>query len=617
MLNVEPVIELPRLGIILTNFFSLPHPYADCITISFKDSVSAGMGAQKLAARLNGQNLLIHTAPGNPNSVAVYSKSARFVTRNGCAYLFSGFGRISQKFVFGSYELAKFAGQPEIGEDVGQFTYFAINPDGDVIAETDLLGHGHLFSSQHDDFAMISNRLHLHTLVSQALGSRLELNSTVALSMLFSDHTFFSQQYMSHEMLSCGISVVPIDKRASLRDGVLTLRGKQVFEKTIASEPGNYAELVRCGVNEIIKNVSDIFESPFFGKIIVDLSGGKDSRLVLGSVLRQNGWSNRIALNTIDVPSSQDLPIACGIANHFGASFYAGTDIPQAPFSAEQNLNLWRSYFHGLYHRMGVATWTYEGRNTDTLCFSGGSGEILRTFWYSNLRRDVLPKDDIRTFANRLVKRIIKEPFAAPGNAGTISDHLVSVLEPLPGANLNEKLESHYLYFRNRAHFGLRGFSFYHDCATWFPLMSASLLKAAHSLPFEERAAGRLVRDAMRALAPVLLRFPFDGTKLEENESEIEINSDRSAWEAATAATAKRRIISRAGQKPTLNWAEFYGKVLENVIQAHEESKKLSAVYSEIVPDEYIDVFKKEIAVKSKKSMQMASSLFAIRDSIS
>lgn len=602
----------------MPKFLELPFPYSDCAFISFKDATLAAQGAQQIRPFFAEHDLVVHVlTPSSPSCVAIYSKHSRLIQRADRFHLFSGFGRIGSQFVFGDRDIGSLIKRSDISGEIGQFTYFTVDGEN-VLAETDLLGHGHLFESQHENFAVISNRLHLHTLVLVAFGHKLELNKSAALSMLFSGNVFFSQQNMSHDMLTEGVNLVPVDKRASLKHGMLTWREKASLKYAITGAPLDYEYLIEEGAREVLENARAAIESPEFGEVIVDLSGGKDSRLVFGAALHAQGWQERIALNSSDVRNSQDLPIACGIANHFGAKFYRGDSLPRTPLSAEENVQMWRSYFQGLYHRMGASAWTYEGRNTDSISLSGGSGEILRTFWHENLRQHVRDGDTLDSFASRFAKNLGKERGFGDDRAEVVGKHLASVLRELPGKELGNKLESHYLYFRNRSHFGLRGFSFYHERPTWFPLMSASLLKAAHSIPFFERAQGRVIRDVMARINPVLLGMPFDGKGIERNAAKpVTLNTDRSAWEAATKERETRRIASFAGHKATMIWGQWPDYVRDEAIRAHEEALSMSSTYRDMMPASYIDLLRHEFATKSRHSMTMASALFAVRDSIS
>ena len=628
----------------MPRFFTLPFPFVDCAVINFKDDNSASRCVDRLTSAIGPHGLAIQwRAIGVPDCVVVLSTGASIRSVNGHTRIFSGFGKIEGQFIFGNSELP--AESPNINCEVGQFTYFDISPDG-VRADSDLFGHGHLFASQHRDCAIISNRLHLQTLLIGALGYALDLHRESALSLLFSNDLFFSQQNISRDMLAMGVVLVGIDKRASLKNGVLDYQRKEVLYHCMS--PGSYEQLVNEGVKDIVENVKIVLDKSTFKTVIVELSGGKDSRLVFGAATHHPDWQGRVKLQTRDVPGSEDLPIACGIANLFGAHFYGGSTIRQEPFSAEQSLNLWRSYFHGLYHRVAATSWTNAGRNTEAITLGGGNGETLRTFWHSNLRKHTLPGDTEATLAARLAMNVGLWDVFSRDNEAVIAKYIQDSLEQLPGADVRSKLEAHYLFFRNRSHFGLRGFSFYHEMPTWFPLMSASLLRAAHSLPFEQRASGRLIYDVMQKLHPILPNIRFDGQIRGDTLSrtasfkqralgrfvddvkqkltailstktipcEIALNVDRANWEKATNAAGELNKANRVGLKQTMAWSQWNGFVIDSAIKAHEETKEVSSTYRDIVDDRYIDLLRVEFKLRPKVALGMASRLLAIRDSL-
>jgi hypothetical protein len=628
----------------MPRFVTLPFPFVDCAVINFKDSNSASRCVDRLTSALGLHGLAIQwRAIGIPDCVVVLSTDAPIRSVNGHTRIFSGFGKIEGRFIFGNSELP--AESSNINCDVGQFTYFDIGPDG-VRADNDLFGHGHLFASQHSDCAIISNRLHLQTLVIGALGHALELHGESALSLLFSNDLFFSQQNMSRDMLTKGVVLIGIDKRASLKNGVLDYQRKEVLYHCMS--PGSYEQLVNEGVKDIVENVKIVLDKTTFKTVILELSGGKDSRMVFGAAMHYPDWQARVKLQTREVPGSEDLPIACGIANMFGAHFYGGSTIRQDPLSAEQSLNLWRSYFHGLYHRVAATAWTNSGRNTEALTLGGGNGEIYRTFWHANLRKYTLAGDTVVTFAERIARNAGLWEVFNRDNETAIASYIQNSVDQLPGVDLRSKLEAHYLFFRNRSHFGLRGFSFYHEMPTWFPLMSGSLLRAVHSLPFEQRVSGRLVYDVLQKLHPILANIRFDGqirgdtllraASLKQRASdqfvddvkqklsailstkaipcEIALNVERGNWEKATKAAEELNKANRQGLKQTMLWSQWNSFVIDSAIKAHEEAKLVSSTYRDIVDDRYIDLLRTEYKLRPKMALGMASRLLAIHDSL-
>lgn len=113
-----------------------------------------------------------------------------------------------------------------------------------------------------------------------ALGYKRDLDPSVALSLVFSQNTFFSQQSMSHELLTKGIRTVPVDQQVSARSGILLTKPKASFKDAIHVEPGRYQELVDEGVEDLISNVRIIVEGADFGERHASATrrGGQASR---------------------------------------------------------------------------------------------------------------------------------------------------------------------------------------------------------------------------------------------------------------------------------------------------------------------------------------------------
>lgn len=563
-------------------FLVLPEPYRDCAIVGFENEETAEsrLFALKTAAEAHG---LTAWRKGAAIAVALGHETER---------VFSGIGVIGGRFVFGG------DANPD-GSEAGQFTCFRVDRLR-VEAATDLLGAGHVFASQHSDGAIVSNRLHLHRIVMAALGFPVEVNPEPAIALLVSNTPFFAQQNMSPDMLIRGVRQVRVDEAASIVRGRLELSTKRSFLECL--EPGDYEALVTEGVRDIIENARAALDDSRFSDIVVDLSGGRDSRIVLGAVLHHESWRQRASVYAFDVAGSRDLDIACGLANRLGAHFYEGNSAQCEALSLEDNTSIWRSYFHGLYHRMGAAAWSAAGCNTRTINLSGANGELLRSFWAPQFGRYLKDGD----FSQKLVAGVALPNVFDREQRETVASYLARTLDALPGETLEHRLEAHYLYYRNRAHFGLRGFSFLHDHATWLPIASPHLLRAAWSLTLAERTNGKLIRDVLKRLDVDLLRIEFDGDKAPR---EIEIDCSRSRWETATAAARQKRESVRTHREPRMAWRDWPKHVEDTAVAAFE------AIGNFQVPVTYVDRMRTEFASGSKRAFEMASRLMAISDS--
>ena len=103
------------------------------------------------------------------------------------------------------------------------------------------------------------------------------------------------------------------------------------------------------------------------------------------------------------------------------------------------------------------------------------------------------------------------------------------------------KFDNQYLYFRNRYHFGMRAFEYFHDSPIWFPLMSKNLFKVSQSLSCEEKNDNTLMLYLTKNLNESLVKMDYDSMILEKNKylhsigitpnQKIVLNSDKGDWE--------------------------------------------------------------------------------------
>jgi hypothetical protein len=106
---------------------------------------------------------------------------------------------------------------------------------------------------------------------------------------------------------------------------------------------------------------------------------------------------------------------------------------------------------------------------------------------------------------------------------------MASFLE-IPGDDVFEKLDSYYLFFRNRFHFGTKSYNSFHENPVWLSLLSLNLLKAARSQTAEQRNNFSIVLDLTHKLSSILPRIRYADDFLISAEKEILIDSNRSRW---------------------------------------------------------------------------------------
>jgi hypothetical protein len=507
-----------------------------------------------------------------------------------------------------------------MSRDVGSFSLFRSH-EGGFFVENDLFGYGQIFVSEHDDCAIASNRLHLHRIVLDALAIRVQPNAGAVQACLFSQHSFFAQQSAIRDTLIAGVSHLPVDEYVFLRGGELIRLKKARMESALAGGD-DYKQAIQRGVEEIVGNVSAALRAPGFSRIVVDVTGGKDSRMVLGSMLRSGVGREHVFVHTEGDVDSRDVVTSARLAAYLGLEYFTGDSTPQSPVAFEEGLNIWRSYYFGQYHRMAFGAWANRGLNRSDLSVGGANGEIYRSFWVAVVEKFLKGGIGVEGFCRKLIRAVRNPALFRIDDLSQLESILIEEFRLLPGESLEEKVESHYLFHRNRSHCGLRGFTFFFDRLTWYPLHSYNLLAASRSVPFSERASACVIKDVMGLLGPELLEVQFangdDWRSCPVNEAagmnEYYLKRGMEMWGMAQAESRAKQPRRRIGRQ-TLNWSSLEASVLAMLEETIDEMMNVDEL-SRILPGGLKEECRRIFKNSPRQGFQMASRVFAVHDAV-
>jgi len=468
--------------------------------------------------------------------------------------VFSGVGNYKGDFIFGQHDLNVFNDYQDIGESIGIFTSICCDNEQMVITQ-DFFGCGILYYAKLDNSLLVSNRYHLLLLYLSWIGFKGEINFKKVIANMYSNTTFLAQN-ISSEMDICGTYQLPFDKEIIVNKYGWKIVDKECVKQSLKGcSASERIDLIECAKNEIIENVQVILQSNRFYKYVTDLSGGIDSRVVFASLLNIPGAKHIFEIFAKDVPGSNDLAIATGIKNYFDFNYYNEEGRSQHPLSLRENLDIWRSYFMGTYYRMGISAWSPRGDNIKQIRFSGGCGELYRTFWYKIYGEKINNTKSIDELAENLINTFSRLISPNQNYKKKLIEIISTELHKIQGQTLISKLDNHYLYFRNRYHFGMRAFEYYHDCPIWFPLMSKSLFKVAQSMSAEEKRDDALMLFLTKRLNESLVRIDYASMPLEKNEylhslgitpdKKIPLNTFKEDWEALQIKNRDKLLANR------------------------------------------------------------------------
>ncbi|MBZ9610359.1 hypothetical protein [Rheinheimera maricola] len=488
---------------------------------------------------------------------ALYSSlgSAKF---DGVKAVFSGNAFVDGRLIYGQDDIGD-CNKLDMLAAYGDFSAVIVGQD-QITVSNDYFGVQKIYYLESAQGLLISNRHHLVVIAAVALGFNLRINKAVALSHLVSGITQPFQQTLSSDSLVQGVKILPVHNRLVVRGNAMHLENKPVARiltsKRRDISPAEYVDLLKKGGKDVVANLQAIFDHPRFKHVLVDLSGGMDSRAVYSALTNVNGGREKTRINSCDTASlPDDQKIALTINNAFG---YQYDDIDEEVTQCS-NLDL----LHECFSHLAGVYYAYDPTNTycqtislkDTINVTGFFGEICLRPYYSRSYLESLAGLELHEFVEQLLGQHSLSSFGGASALAQLKSVMLDGLAALPGESALEKYDLHYLYFRNGLH-----------CSDIYRFNKKTprigVLQSAYLMDLKLNTYGKvsvvkLENDFIACLNPLLACFPYD-TKRDNADkaaaqSELEvfdprlngvkfpINADNQAWLAARAA--KQRVI--------------------------------------------------------------------------
>lgn len=220
----------------------------------------------------------------------------------------------------------------------------------------------------------VTNRLHLAALTGRALDYGSAFSSTYANHM-------FSYQFAVFDTPVSGVRMLAAGDIVRIAD-VITVKSNNTASFGVAS-PTEYWKLIDAGVREIVGNVNAVVDSGY--PVICDLSGGRDSRLLLAALI-VSGRVSDVAFNTHtnDPSRSSDLDIATGLVREFGGNYQQSS--PVMGYAVEEVSSAFlrrRSQLFGSYHYIvkSELNQVVPIARSNSVRMLGGCGELYRDYY--------------------------------------------------------------------------------------------------------------------------------------------------------------------------------------------------------------------------------------------
>lgn len=284
----------------------------------------------------------------------------------------------------------------------------------------------------------------------------------------------------------------------------------------------SYEELIKSGVDKAKQDIKSI--SHFYKDKRLFLSGGRDSRIVL-ALLSSLGLNEEYSISSAN-PSNfsgyskeviqNDLYVSNYLAHEYKMKFSHMREHIRLELDFEESLK-------GVLSHWSQFSWIIKPmkramlpKNT-YLTLRGGGGELIRASAAS--RKAIIDvKKNNPNFDILCIDDQVNELFDLFVNAESIPNEYLDKCRILfseafifnKDFSLEQNIDWHYHYYRNRVHFGQYISSFGRNEITFHPLMQKELFYAANCHELTSRREGRVCYDIIESLDPLLNYITFD-----------------------------------------------------------------------------------------------------------
>ncbi len=384
----------------------------------------------------------------------------------------------------------------------GSFTLLIADKIGIGVCH-DVLGLSQIYYLDLGTAVLVSNDPHLAVSVTAQLGHpRPEiLPSAIVDLVAFCGMTREVGPYS-------GMSRVPLDRSLYL---------DLVNGDTVIRENPSPAFLSHCArridyqnardkvIDDILANLRAIRAFYSDTTLVCDLSGGRDSRTVLGALIAA-GMHRDVVFSTRYGPGSADTTVAIELASRYGLALceqYA----PLGAGRAELMLRA-RSTLAGL--RIASGAHRLPSNPYRVVNLSGGCGGLGRIVYpgripETRILAEVNPEQlHASMFRPSHIHRILNEDGTRLARSDTRPD-----IDSAPTKDVADIVYLYYLRYRNRTHFGLLSRVMSPCIPVLFPLYSPHLIDLNLQLTTTLRTTDAASLDLIRALEPTLVNHRY------------------------------------------------------------------------------------------------------------
>ena len=491
---------------------------------------------------------------------------------------FSGYGIIDHQIIVGNIE-ANEKVKENIYEGIGNFTFLE-KQGNKIIIGKDYFGLGRIFYYNTDEYTVIANEYHLLLLILSGLKIRMELDETIVASNLAYYKGLFFEQHLSKKMEVKGVLQLPLESYIYIEDGRISLQNPSMLSMLKENfDKKNYEIELKEAAEEIKNNIAILYQSSKFKNLLVDVTGGLDSRIVFSAITSMEDKEKKFQIYTFDDKRTKDITVSIPLCNLFEYP-YDTVPVKKELKDIKTEEKISRSLNMGIYYYRDFYRSRIYARNTARLM--GGGGEAVARPYYTRFLLD----DSISSifqeekFVEELFERKLENALLPHEKGIENCIHIFAEeLSNTIGDTPLQEFENSYIFLRSGPHFSHKRV-ITEGLLEWHPIFSKKLffLKQKTFYLFKN---SKLAFDLIKYFNPILVELPYEkeinnteyrmikkqliSKETEINPEKIEWNIEDTKWKEANVA--KERVTKYIDKKNISANREFYYQGIKNAFR--------------------------------------------------
>lgn len=379
-----------------------------------------------------------------------------------------------------------------------------------VLLHTDFFAFNRFFYYKEDDILFASNRYHLLLLSLKEAGIKLSLDREKLIAQFWSASHQISLQNFTRKMDVCGVYQLSNEFDLALEDGEWRFSQNE-FGSILRSKKELTKEDVSVSLDQIAKqmiaDLEEVISLEKFNNVVMDLSGGLDSRVVFAAATNIPDASRKVMIRTKEVPG-EDLDIPLGINNMYSFPYdKLKTKVEHLdPTKMDQ---LHRSFYLGTYFSHGLQL--TSNISESSVLLNGACGEILARPY--NVRSYLFGtrcelQENSRAVVDEMVRLLSPHSLGGEASFLALRNLFLEEVAQFGFCSDFEAIDRIYLTYRHGFHFdggimyGLQG-------PSWMPMQNKKLFELHHHC-FDGLRGLELQLALLYRLNPLLAILPYE-----------------------------------------------------------------------------------------------------------